>query len=58
MLSVGALSVYFGLFQVWYHKLIKYIMGKHHRDKTIKQKYFLKPMCAIIYYQNQLKSLF
>ena len=55
MLDVGPLSPYCGLFPNWYHRLIKYIMGEHHwANNTIKPKYFLKPMCVFIYYQNQL----
>ena len=48
-------GVYGGLFQNWHHKLMKYIIGKHHwGNKTIKPRYFFKPMYVIIYYQNQL----
>ena len=55
----SALSVYDGLFQDWHYRHLKYIMGKYHWvNKTIKPKYLLEPMYVIIYYQNQLQSLF
>ena len=52
------LSVYGGQFH-WHHRLMKYIMSKHHWDnKTIKPNYFFKYICVIIYDQNHLYSLF